>query len=50
MFRLILAILKGKNLYILEGTKSFTSLGIVILHYEKNTYRSNSIFIRVNIL
>ena len=30
MFRPILAILKGKNLYILEGLQAFTSLSIVI--------------------
>jgi hypothetical protein len=35
MFRPILAILKGKNLYILVGTQAFTSLGIVTLHYDK---------------
>ena len=34
-FLLILAILKGKNLYILQGTQVFTSLGIAILHYDK---------------
>jgi len=35
MFRPILAVLGGSNVYLLEGTKTFTFQVMVILHYSK---------------